>query len=240
MCLAACVLARSFMEMSISLLAGAVLIVAYLLIRKPYVSYMETRMLQELLVRENDAIREGLLRDIEDAAKDLKADDYKLAYEKLREIGYLISGNQVKILKLMCLNHFVLRKDMELELSTLVPTQFEPDFIRYLYEVSKVSPELVKRNVIDYALTYRNEIEALPGGHGLMGHVVTAAIRVNAYVIQYQQLIGDYIEALPRDRLIRLCGMIAEKPDSFPQLYPKVKDLLKLKHETDPELQGLL
>ncbi|NOU96457.1 hypothetical protein GC093_25040 [Paenibacillus sp. LMG 31456] len=238
--LAACVLARSFMEMAISLLAGAALIVAYFLIRRPYVPYLEKRTVQELLLHENAAIREGLLRDTEDAANDLKSNNFKLAYEKLREIGYLISGNQVKILKLMCLNHFVLRKDMDLELSTLVPDEFDPDFIRYLFEVSKVSPELVKRNVIDYTFKHRAEIEAMEGGRAVMGLVVTAALRVNAYVIQYQQMIADYVDDLQRERLIRLCRLVAGSPDSYPQLYPRVKELVKQKYETDPEFQGLL
>ncbi|MCR8635263.1 hypothetical protein [Paenibacillus radicis (ex Xue et al. 2023)] len=238
--LAACVFARSFMEMAISLLAGAALIVAYFLIRRPYAPYLETQTIQNLLQHENIAIREGLLRDTEDAAKDLKSDDFKLAYEKLREIGYLISGNQVKVLKLMCLNHFVLRKDMDLELSTLVPDAFDPDFIRYLFEVSKVSPELVKRNVIDYTFKHREEIEALASGRAVIGQVVTAALRVNAYVIQYEQMIADFVDELPRERLIRLCRLVADRPDSFPVLYPKVKETVKLKYEADPELQGIL
>jgi hypothetical protein len=238
--LAAVFLARSFLEMAVSLLAGAVLVTLYLLLRRRHAAYMEQGLLQELLKRENRAIREGLLLDTEDAANDLKAEDFKLAYEKLREIGYLLSGNQVKILKIICLNHFVLRKDMDLELSTLLPDAFDADFILYLFEVSKVSPELIKRDVIDYCLLYRTEIETLPGGRSVLGLIFTAAVRVKAYVLQYQAAIADFIEELPRDRIIRLCGLVAESPESCPALYLKLKDLIKHKYDSDPELQGLL
>jgi hypothetical protein len=237
--LAALVFARTFIEMAVSLLAGAVLIAVYFLIRRPYIPSMENRMLEAVLLHDNRAVRDGLMRDIEDAGNDLKTDNFKHAYEKLREIGYLITGNQVKILKIMCLNHFILRKDMDLELSTLIPDGFDPDFIRYLSEVSKVSPELVKRDAIDYTIKHRAEIEALPDGQAVMVLVVTAALRVNAYVVQYQRTIADYVEDLPRERLIRLCRLIADSPDQFPELFPKVRDIVKIKYEFDPGFQGV-
>lgn len=238
--LAAIVLSKNLMEMLISLLAGIALIVLYLLLRKKYTPYLEKSLLNELLQSENHTIREGLLLDTEDAAADLKAEDYKQAYEKLREIGYLFTGNQVKILKIICLNHFNLRKDMDLELSTLLPEAFDIDFVLYLFEVSKVNPELVKRDAIDYTIRYRTEIEALPGGHIALALVFTAALRVKAYVLQYQDQIADFIEELPRERLIRLCHLVAEGPDDFPQLYPRLTALLKQKYETDTELQGII
>ncbi|TDF94079.1 hypothetical protein [Paenibacillus piri] len=236
--LTAMLFARDMTGMAVSLLAGAALAAAYYFIRKPYLSVLRKRMIQELLEREDRAIRDGLLRDIEDAASDLKADDFKLAYEKLREVGYLVAGNQVKMLKLMCLNHFNLRKDMDLELGTLVPDDFEPEFIRYLFEVSRVSPELVKRNVIDYTLRYRMEIEALAGGRAVIGAVVIATLRVNAYVVQYQRLIADYIDELPRERLLRLFRLTSGQPAAYPELAPKVAETANRKYGSDPEFQG--
>ncbi|NHN33004.1 hypothetical protein [Paenibacillus agricola] len=233
-------LSHNLMEMTISLLGGIVFIALYLLLRRRYLPYLTKSMLHQLLQRENSAIRNGLLLDTEDAANDLKAYDYKLAYEKLREIGYLINGNQVKILKVICLNHFNLRKDMDLELSTLLPEAFDPDFVLYLFEVSKVNPELVKRDAIDYALRYRAEIEALPGGRAVLALVFTAALRVKAYVLQYEVQIADFIEELPHERLVRLCRLVAESPAAFPILHPKLEGLIKRSYDADPELKGLL
>jgi hypothetical protein len=237
--LAALFLARSMTEMAVSVLAGIAIIAAYYLLRRHYYPYLEKRTLHDLLVRDNRAIRDGLLLDIEDAAENMKTADYKLAYEKLREIGHLISGNQVNVLKIMCLNHFILRKDMELELSTLLPDVFDPDFIHYLYEVSKVSPDLIKRDVIEYAVRYREEMEALPGGKTVLAQVAAAALRVKAYVVQFQDVIADYIDELPRDRLLRLCRITAEAPDKFPVLFSKARETVKLKYNFDPEFQGL-
>jgi hypothetical protein len=238
--LGALFLARNLLEMAIALLAGILFIVLYLLLRRRYLPYLTKSLLRQLLEQENPIIRNGLLLDTEDAANDLKAHDYKLAYEKLREIGYLFSGNQVKILKVICLNHFNLRKDMDLELSTLLPEAFDPDFVLYLFEVSKVNPELVKRDAIDYTIRYRAEIEALPGGRAVLALVFTAALRVKSYVQQYEAYIADFVEDFPRERLIRLCRLVAESSTAFPLLYPKLEGLIKRSYDSDPEFKGLL
>jgi hypothetical protein len=108
-----------------------------------------------------------------------------------------------------------------------------------LYEVSKVSPDLIKRDVIEYAVRYREEMEALPGGKTVLAQVAAAALRVKAYVVQFQDVIADYIDELPRDRLLRLCRITAEAPDKFPALFSKARETVKLKYNFDPEFQGL-
>ncbi|UQZ83822.1 hypothetical protein SK3146_03029 [Paenibacillus konkukensis] len=238
--LAAFFLAETLLQMVISVLAGIALVAGYFLLANHYASSVENRLLHQLLATEHQAIRDGMLLDLEDAANDLKADDFKTAYEKLREIGYLITGNQVKVLKLMCLSHFIVRSDMDLELSTLIPSGFEPDFIRYLHEVSKVSPQLVGRDALDYVMRHRQAIEAFPGGPETLALTASAALRVKGYVLQYPGLIADYLDALPRDRLLRLCKLLQGSRDRVPELYDKAREQVKLKYDFDPEFQGLL
>lgn len=238
--LAAFFLAETFVQMAAAVIAGIALVAGTVMLSKRYAPAVENRLIHRLLISENRAIREGLLLDIEDAAGDLKSDDHKAAYEKLREIGYVITGNQVKVLKLMCLSHFILRSDMDLELSPLIPTGFEPDFIRYLNEVLKISPQLAKRDTLNYVVKHRSSIEAFDGGRETLVLAAGAALRVKGYVLQYQQLIADFIEDLPRERLLRLCKLLQGSYDEAPALYDKARDTVKLKYDFDPEFQGLL
>ncbi|ULL18877.1 hypothetical protein DVH26_33240 [Paenibacillus sp. H1-7] len=238
--LAAFFLAETFAQMAIAIVAGIAFVAGYIFLSRRYALAVESRLLHQMLVTENRAIRDGLLLDIEDAAGDLKADEHKAAYEKLREIGYLITGNQVKVLKLMCLSHFILRSDMDLELSALVPTGFEPDFVRYLNEVLKISPQLVKRDTLNYVVKHRSSIEASEGGRETLILAAGAALRVKSYVVQYQHLIADFVEELPRERLLRLCKLLQGSHEEAPELYDKARDTVKLKHDFDPEFQGLV
>ncbi|OXM83749.1 hypothetical protein [Paenibacillus rigui] len=235
--LGAFAIAGTFMEMALALLAGIGLLVGYVLLNGRYAEAMHRKALYQLLLYENQAIREGLLLDIDDAANDLKTDDYKSAYEKLREIGYLITGNQVKVLKLMCLNHFILRSDMDLELSTVIPEAFDKDFIRYLTEVCKVSPQLVGRETLNYVVKNRVLIEALPDGREIMALVAGSALRVKAYVVQYEELIADFVDQFPKDRLLRLYRLIQESPSDYLLLYGKVTETVKRKYGAEPAFQ---
>lgn len=238
--LAAFFFAETVWQMSLAIAAGIALAVGCVLINKRYAPAVENRLLRQMLQTEHRAIREGLLLDIEDAAGDLKADDHKTAYEKLREIGYLITENQVKVLKLMCLRHFILRSDMDLELSTLIPTSFEPDFVHYLNDVLKISPQLVKRDALNYVVKRRGAIEALENGRETLVLAAGAALRVKSYVLEYEHLIADFIDELPRERLLRLCRLLQGSYDEVPALYDKAKETVKLKYDFDPEFQGLL
>ncbi|MBE1446518.1 hypothetical protein [Paenibacillus sp. OAS669] len=237
-CLAAFFLAESGPQMILSIAGGFVLAAGYLLLNRKYAPSIEKRLLHQLLAEEHRSIRDGLLLDVEDAGQDLKAGEYKLAYEKLREIGYLIQGNQVKVLKLMCLNHFILRRDMELELSELIPDDFDKEFVRYLHEVSKVNPQLIKSDTLSYVWKYRVLIEALPEGRETLALAASAALRVKAYVLQYQELVTAFIDELPRDRLLRLSRLLQDSQNEAPELYARTRDIVQQKYGSDPEFQA--
>lgn len=239
-CLAAFFLAENGLQMVLSIAGGVLLAAGSLVLNRHFAPSIEKRLIHQLLIDETDSIREGLLLDVEDAARHLKSDEYKLAYEKLREIGYLVKGNQVKVLKLMCLNHFILRSDMELELSELIPEDFDKEFVRYLNEVSKVSPQLIQRDTLNYVWKYRVLIEALPEGRETLALTAGAALRVKAYVLQYQELVAAFIDELPKDRLLRLSRLLEDSQSEAPELYTKTKETMKRKFDSDPglEVQG--
>ncbi|MEK8129927.1 hypothetical protein WMW72_18655 [Paenibacillus filicis] len=217
------IVARSFTEMAAALGAGAVLIAGYAKIRQAYAPYIFRRTLSRLLLQEHEKIRQGLLQDIDQAEVALKSEDFKSAYEKFREIGHFIQDNPIRLLKLMCLNRFILRSDMELELTPLIPSRFDTDFTAYLLEISRVKPRLIERPTIDYVVKHRTEIERLPYGAEVLTAAAGAALRIKSHLLQYQGLVLDYIDLLPDERLQRLQQLAAELAADNPGLYERVQ-----------------
>ncbi|MGG2199822.1 hypothetical protein [Paenibacillus validus] len=215
--------ARSFAEMAAALGTGAVLIAVYARIRQTYEPYLLRRILSRLLLQEHEKIRRGLLQDIDKAEADLKAEDYKSAYEKFREIGFFIKDNPIRLLKLMCLNRFILRSDMELELTSLIPDRFDGDFVAYLLEVGRVKPQLIDRPTIQYVVKHREQIERLPHGSEVLTAAAAAALRIRSHLPLYRSLVLDYADALPEDRLRRLQQLAAERADEDPELFERVR-----------------
>ncbi|MVO98816.1 hypothetical protein [Paenibacillus lutrae] len=238
--LAAYFLARSFEQMAAAIAGGVLLIVLYVLLRRRYSQTLRLVTLRKLLQRESFAIREGLLLDVQDAASDIESENFKEAYEKLREIGFLITGNHIRVLKAFCLNRFILRSDMELELSSLIPDEFEPSFVYYLNEICKVSPQLVKRDTLDYVMKHRIQIGGMIEGRATLALVAAAALRVKEYVFEYSSLLYDFVDDLPRERLLRLCRLLGEHHDRAAQLHEKAQETARRKYEFDPEFQGFI
>ncbi|WP_159886962.1 hypothetical protein [Paenibacillus puerhi] len=215
--------ARSFAEMAAALAAGLVLIALYAKIRQTYQPYILRRTLSRLLLQEHEKIRLGLLQDIDKAETALKAEDFKSAYEKFREIGYFILDNPIRLLKLMCLRRFILRSDMELELTTLIPDRFDTDFTAYLLEIGRIKPGLIERPTLDYVVKHRSEIERLPYGAEVLTAAAGAALRIRSHLLLYRGLVLDYIDLLPDERLQRLQLLAAELAADHPGLLERVQ-----------------
>ncbi|MCP1307846.1 hypothetical protein [Paenibacillus tyrfis] len=233
-------LARNAEQMILSVVGAALLLALFVFLHKRYEAILYRRTLSRLLLQDQQKIREGLLLDIDDAEADLRAEDFKTAYEKFREIGYFIQDDSIKILKVYCLNKFILRSDMDLELSSLLPNRFDKDVIEYMHEIGKVRPQLITREALDYVMKYRGMIERLPEGRDVLTAAAGAALRVKSNLHAYRSLLLDHAQELPKERLLRLCRLLAEQPDADPELTQKARDAVKLKYDFDPEFQGIL
>lgn len=82
----------------------------------------------------------------------------------------------------MCLNRFILRSDMELELTSLIPDRFDGDFVAYLLEVGRVKPQLIDRPTIQYVVKHREQIERLPHGSEVLTAAAAAALRIRSHL----------------------------------------------------------
>ncbi|MCZ8522589.1 MULTISPECIES: hypothetical protein [Paenibacillus] len=238
--LAAFAAAGSFEEMTAAL-AGALLLIGvrYGLGRR-FEPYIYRRTLHRLLLQDGKEIRAGLLSDIDDAEEDLKQDDYLAAYEKFREIGYFLRNDPIKVLRLLCLSRFILRSDMDLELSSLLPSRFDKDFIHYLHEVGRVRPQLIGKDVLDYCMKYRTVVREMAVGPGVLAAAAGAALRVREHLALYYDLILEQAEHLPKDRLLRLHRLLTESPGTYPELHAKVLEAAKQRFPSDAEFAPIL
>jgi len=233
--------ARSLLEIIIAIVAGIGLIGFYIYLRYKYKTTINHIWFHKTFKQEVPGIRKGLQLDMELAIKQIDEEQYKVAYEMLREIGYFLLDEPIKHHKLWCLYHFIIRKDMDLELDALIPSSYDPGFVLYLYEVSKVNKGLIKSNALDYVITYRSQIRNLDRNHDMMTSIAGAALRAKQYVDKYQALLIEHVEYFPKERLLRLCQLLSKSdPRQWPELYSKTKEIVHAKYSYDPEFSGLL
>ncbi|WP_094700142.1 hypothetical protein [Brevibacillus laterosporus] len=239
-CLAA-IFADTTTNLILACSGGVLFFVLFWLMQKRYGSYEQNVHFEQFINTEQENIKNALYQHLEDIDADVKAKKYKDAYEKIREVGYFIDSDLVKILKVKYLNHFVLRKDMELELDTLIPSEYNHHFIAYLHEVLKVQPWLVKQALLDYVISNKSYILQESNGTQILGQVAGASLRVRAHVEHYQDFIIEFIEYLPKERLIRLAKMVSAHQDGhWAKLYEATKKQVDQHYSFDPELKGLL
>ena len=215
--------------------AGALSVYFYLLRR--YADSFAPYRLHRLLLDETDRIAEGLATDERAAEADYEADRYRECYEKLREIGEFIWTDRIRYNKVICLDRFVLRKDMDLELESVVPQRFNKLFVRYLWEVSKVNRPLIRERTLDYALRFRGDIEKLPYGPEVMTNIASAALRSQANLGACEYLLADYAVALPRDRFLRLCRLLASTRGYYPTLAARTAEIARTRYAGDKEVE---
>lgn len=230
----------TLLQLILSILLGGVGLYLLARLERKYRPFTESRLLRKLLHKDTSAIYKGLQLDLEAARKDTQQARYKEAYEKLREIGVFLHHDSVKIRKIMCLNHLIIRKDMDLELETLVPLEFDKDFIQYLRQAVLLNKQLVRERVLKYILIYRADIEAMEGGREAIVLVLGAALRMKRYILLCQFILEDYAEELPRERFLRLCKLTASDGTLINSpLYLKCREAARIRYGFDPDFHGI-
>ncbi|WP_040951456.1 hypothetical protein [Gorillibacterium massiliense] len=239
--LSAVYLADSGKEKMITAACGAVLLLFSLGLYRFYHPILKMYRLSRAFEKNVAQIAKGLSSDENAAGLDYDAARYKECYEKLREIGHFKLDERIKVNKMVCLGHFVLRKDMDLELESVVPHAYSKLFNLHLWEVSKVNPALIREHTIDYVLRYRWKIDKQEYGPKLLTNVASAALYAKRNLPFCQDLIGDYAAFLPRDRFRRLCQMISgAQGRPYPELVQRVRQIANTHYAGDEEIQRLI
>ncbi len=231
-------LSRTMTELTVSLIVSLLFLIGFRLIQHRFAEVEKMALLDRYLHEEGGKIRQALHRHVQQAVADAKASRYKDAYEKLREVGYFLHDDTIKIRKIMYLNQFILRKDMELELETLIPARYDRDFVTYLREVAKLKPALLKQRALDYCFLHRDKIRNHEHGQEVLIHAASAALRMKGYVDRYQELLLEMLEQLPKERLLRLVKMLeSQGTGQWPELSAHTRDLISTRYAFDPDFQ---
>lgn len=218
--------------------AGGILLAGILYYTQRKVRQNENlRSLNELLGRGIGIIKEGLEINRQEAVSVLREDDV-LAYEKLRELSILLRGDRIARQRIALLHGFLLRKDMDLELEQLLLKDFEPLLAEYIGEIAKVRPDLIKDRTLRYVKNYEEEIRHMNNGMTILTGVAGAAVRMKRYALLYSNMIGRYVQDLPKDRFMRLSKLITANPqEPWNGLDQRVADIREAKYRWDPEVQ---
>lgn len=202
-----------------------------------YMVFKESFCIEELekhIIANEQKIKDDLRNRFEENKAKVAAGKYLEAYEELRYLGMLMDSEELRKNKLACLNTFRLRKDLPLELKEVLVENYNIYLVAYIYEVSKIKKELIDEATILYILKYKDEILKLKQGREIIAGVIGGALKSKMLLDRYAQVVYEYIDYLPKDRIIRLCKIKEGITDKV--LLEQIIDQIKLKYGFDEAL----
>lgn len=149
-------------------------------------------------------IQQDLQKQWEICKEQMNGGEYLASYEKLRYLSQIIDNDDVRIDKLICLNQFYLRKDLPLELKTVLLEKCNVLLIRYIYEVARLKKELIDEATINYILSYKQYVLTQEKGEEIVASVLGGALRSKFLLNKYALELKEYLSYLPKERLLRL------------------------------------
>jgi len=183
-------------------------------------------------------IKNNLKEMLIKAEEKIEEKKYLEAYVDLRYLGVLIDNEQIRLDKVNCLRHFRLRADLPLEMKELLVNKCNKYLIYYIYEVAQLKKEIINEATIKYILGYKKQILDLPKGEEIIAQVVMTALKSKYLTHKYASDIYEYIDYLPKDRLVRLLKIKDCILDQT--LLQQIADKVKLKYGQDEQLNGYL
>ncbi|MEN6314204.1 MAG: hypothetical protein ABFD25_08170 [Clostridiaceae bacterium] len=230
--------ANNITQIIATLVAFTVFIVMFCKIKKYYhLSELKNNLLT-IFKKNYSEIKSGLDLDTQSCDEDIKGQNYKEAYEKLRYIGHLLTGDDKKIQKLICLDKFIIRKDMDLDIDSLLLSDYNLGLVYFIYEVSKVNRSLINSKVIDYAIKYEDEILNLENGKEILGSIAGAVLKIKNHVSTYKDFLLRYLKYMRKERILRLCKLLKlYYTDEWEDLLKETKRVIGDMYYGDPEFK---
>ncbi|WP_102273122.1 hypothetical protein [Cytobacillus massiliigabonensis] len=213
---------------------GAAAIIFFSIFKLLMRSSEKKHFLMNQVIADREKIKRGIQVNKKFAEKKVQNSAYLEAYEILRIIGLFWNDDSIKELKLICLNTFIIRKDMQLEMDTVVPNRYSKEFITYLGSAAKVQRHLVNKKILDYVVTYERQIQE-HFSNEIFITVAGSALRMKQYFLIYEDFIMKYVDEMPRERVIRLYQLL-ESINSYEigESKKRAHQLLLSKFNEDP------
>lgn len=221
----------------ISAIAGAVLLVVFVIVHRIALPSRTSIELSKIFVRDRDRIAEGLLRNLDTA---VAQENEARSYELMREIAAIIHDDHIRKLQIILLQSLKLRKDMELELEPLLVKDFDPELADYIGELAKIKRELIKDRTFQYVIKYEAKISVMEHGDDILTGVAGAAVRMKRYVLAYADFISRHARKLPKDRFLRLYRIVMENPNlNWGALKAETARVYEEKYQWDADFQQI-
>lgn len=235
--LAGVLFSTTFQEIAICLGSGIVLTLLLWLVQRQMTQSEAPRRLHKWFEKEQQRLIDGLRLNIE-AAISMRQQDERLAYEMLREIGTLVNSDRNRLQQISLLRTFVLRRDMDLQLESLLLFDFDEGLAEYIGEIAKIKPELIKERTLLYVLDHEPEFLSMANGRDILAATVGAIVRMKRYVVLYPEFIRRYARDLPKDRFLRLFRIVTGDPHlQLGNLASEVAEIYNAKYQWDPDFQ---
>lgn len=206
--------------------------------------YFQSEMAGNLLhifKNSNDRINSGLDADMNACKEDMNMHKYKDAYEKLRYISTFLTDDEKKVKKLICLDHFILRKDMDLEMESLILYDYNIGLVYYIYELSKVNRSLIKSKAIDYIIKFEEEILEIENSYEILGSIAGAVLKTQQHLTIYMDFVMRYLKYLKRERVLRLCKLLKSYyVDEWAELKKETHRIVNENYFIDPEFKEFI
>ncbi|WMT41506.1 hypothetical protein RE628_02895 [Paenibacillus sp. D2_2] len=235
--LLAILFSETFQLMAISAAAGVMMFGLLFFVQRTVLESRISIEMSKLFEVDRDKIASGLVRNLETA---VAHGEEGRSYEMMREIATIIHDDHIRKLQLILLQSFVLRKDMELELTPLLLKDFDSDLAEYIGELTKIKRELIKDRTFQYVIKYEQQFLALERGEEILAGVAGAAVRLKRYVLAYSDFIARYARKLPKDRFLRLYRMLSESPNlNWGNLSAETARIYEEKYQWDADFQQI-
>lgn len=205
-------------------------------------NYYKKHFVMDELKRHLNHNRQHIKNDFEQlfevCKKQVSEGNYLEAYENLRYLGKVVDHEELRTLKLMCLSHFRLRSDMEFEVKEVLVEKCNVYLIDYIYEVAKLKRQVIDEASIAYILRYEKDILALQSGREVIATVVGCALKSKLLLNRFAEVVYEYVDYLPKERVLRLCKIQQGIKDK--ELREKILERIELKYGREEALERYL
>ncbi|MBT2657248.1 hypothetical protein J7E81_18790 [Bacillus sp. ISL-18] len=218
------------------LTGGTMFCISYIIVMSIFFKSEYHCQLKKRLRKDLRKIQAGIRFDSNLAKEAESEGQLEAAYEKLCEIGDFVYSDEVKISQLIVLNKLPFRSGVEPELERLIPSSYDKNFVNYALKVLKQNRARFTKRCIAYFICYRENIMMDFGGDSLIS-IADTALRMKLYILEFSGFIEEFLEYLPKERLLRLCSMIEANPNiDWGSLKGSTIRLIERKYSSDPDL----
>ncbi|WP_160722749.1 hypothetical protein [Bacillus sp. USDA818B3_A] len=219
------------------LAAGAVFWVSCLVLTVLFSKSQFYYQLKKSLRKDIRKIQAGIRFDCMQAEAEEREGKLEEAYDKLREIGEFVQSDELKKKQVKLLNKLPLKAGSDFDLERLIPASYDKNFVKYLLKVITNNRAQITKRCIAYCVQYRRNIE-LDFGKEKIVAIADTALRMKLYILEFSAFIEEFLDFMPKVRLLRLYKVIHKNPNvDWGKLQKRTIELVERNYCNDPDFK---